>query len=118
MDHPIDASEWESWPADVALSEANLFAERAQNLVGVSEEQLKLQLGPPGEEAPGTRWETANRELILQADHDLRYFDLLPHVIVSFAIADGLVARVGYMPKWRKCPPEHVSSLHGAFAPE
>jgi hypothetical protein len=56
--------------------------------------------------------------VILQADRDLRYFDLLPHVVVSFAIAAGLVARVGYMPKWRKCPPQSVAAVGGAYAPQ
>jgi hypothetical protein len=115
---PAGATEWESWPADVALREVTSFAERAETLTGLSEEQLKRQLGLPGEEAPGTRWESATREVILQADRDLRYFDLLPHVVVSFAIAGGLVARVGYMPKWRRCPAGFASNLRGAYAPE
>ena len=116
--NPVELDGWESWPADVALGEVTSFAQRAQTLTGLSEEQLKRQLGPPGEEAPGTRWESASREVILQADRDLRYFDLLPHVIVLFAIARGVVARVGYVPKWRKCPPELATNLHGAYAPE
>ena len=117
MDH-ADTAGWDSWPAEVALSEATSFEERAHALTGISEEQLKLQIGSPGEEAPGTRWESATRELILQADRDLRYFNLLPHVIVSFAVSAGLVARVAYMPKWRRCPPEFASKLLGAYAPD
>ena len=102
----------------MALREAKSFAERAEALTGFPEEQLTRQLGLPGEEAPGTRWESADRALILQADRDLRYFNLLPHVIVSFAISAGTVARVGYLPKWRKCPPQFVGALGGAYAAE
>ena len=63
---PVTAAGWESWPADVALREVTSFAERAQGLLGLSEAQLKRQLGLPGEETPGTRWESASHELILQ----------------------------------------------------
>lgn len=115
---PVTAAGWESWPEDVALREVTSFAVRAQGLSDLSQAQLKRQLGVPGEETPGTRWESASHELMLQADRDLRYFDLLPHVIVSFSIAAEVVARVGYMPKWRRCPPEFVSNLGGAYAPE
>src|SRR5207248_1174732 len=113
-----DSAEWESWPADVVVSEATTFAERAQMLVGLREEQLKRKIGAPSELVGGTQWESASRQSILQADRDLRYFHLLPHAIVSFAIADGFVARDDYMPKWRRCPPDFESRLRGAYAPE
>ena len=114
----VDGPGWEIWPEDVALREVTSFAERAEALTGLSEEQLTRQVGLPSEEAPGTRWESADRALILQADRDLRYFNLLPHVVVSFAISAGIVVRVGYLPKWRKCPPHLVGTLGGAYAPE
>ena len=39
---PLNTDGWESWPEEVALSEAASFAGRAQMLKGLSEEQLKL----------------------------------------------------------------------------
>jgi len=114
----IDSAEWESWPADVTLREVTSFAECAQAFTGLSEVELKGKLGVPGEETRGTRWKSASGELILQADRDLRYFELLPHVIVAFAIAGGIVARVHYMPKWRSCPPAFASTLGDAYAPK
>lgn len=113
----MDAAGWESWSEDVALREVTSFAERAQGLVGHSEAELKRQLGFPGQETPGTQKWSASHELTV-ADRDLRYFHLLPHVIVSFSIAADVVAFVGFMPKWRSCPPEFISKLGGAYAPE
>jgi hypothetical protein len=110
-----DTANWDSWPVEVVFPEVESFQVRAQTLLGLFEEQLRLQLGQPGEVSAGTRWETANRELILQADRDLRYFDVLPHVVVSFAIADAIVKRVTYWPKWRRCPPECESQLGGGY---
>jgi hypothetical protein len=115
---PITAAGWESWPPEAVTDEVTAFAERAAVLTGISEEDLKSQFREPDEETPGTRWESADHIVTLQADRDLRYFDLLPHVIVSFSIAAEVVARVGFMPKWRRCPPEFVSNLDGAYAPE
>jgi|SRR5882672_495643 len=118
MDPPIDSAEWESWsPAAVARETAS-FEERAKSLIGLRDEQLTYQLGVPDEEVAGTRWESAGGELILHADRDLRYFGLLPHVIVSFAVASGCVARVLYTPKWRRCPANFVGELRRAYAPE
>ena len=117
-DHESSAA-WESWPPDVVNSEVTAFAERAIALTGISERDLELNLGAPGEKTAGTRWESADRRAILQADRDLRYYDLLPHVVVSFAILNGRVARVLYVPKWRRCPAEFATKLLGSvFVPD
>jgi hypothetical protein len=116
---PVDGGAgWESWSSEVVALEAASFDSQAQSLIGRSDEQLKHQLGVPDEDLSGTRWESAEGELLLQADRDLRYFGLLPHVVVSFAIAAGCVARVLYSPKWRRCPANFVSDLRRAYAPE
>src|SRR5207245_10185726 len=99
----IDSAEWESWPADVTLREVTSFAECAQAFTGLSEVELKGKLGVRGEETRGTRWRSARGELILQAARDIRYFELLPHGIVAFAIAGGIVARVQYLYAIRTC---------------
>ena len=53
-----DSAEWKSWPADVVVSEATTFAERARMLVGLPEEQLKRELGAPSELVGGSPWES------------------------------------------------------------
>jgi hypothetical protein len=109
---------WESWSPEVVRPEVTSFEGRANALTGLSEAELKSRLGPPGEQTSGTRWESASGEIILQADRDLRYFSILPHVVVSFAIANGFVARVAYLPKWRRCPSEIASNLSDSYAPK
>jgi hypothetical protein len=92
--------------------------QRAAVLTGISEEDLKSQFGAPDEETPGTRWGSADDIVTLQADRDLRYFQLLPHAVVSFSLVGQHVARISFCPKWRQCPPEFVKLLGAAFAPD
>jgi hypothetical protein len=110
---------WESWPPEAITDEATAFVEqRAAALTGISEEDLKSQFGAPDEETPGTRWMSADDVVTLQADRDLRYFQLLPHVVVSFSLVGEHVARIHFSPKWRQCPPEFAKLLGASFAPE
>ena len=110
---------WENWPPEVITDEVIAFVEqRAAVLTGISEEDLKSQFGVPDEEMPGTRWMSADDTVTLQADRDLRYFRLLPHVVVSFSLVCECVARIHYSPKWRRCPPEFAKLLGASFAPE
>lgn len=111
--------QWESWPQEAITDEVTAFVDqRYAALTGISEEDLKSQFGAPDEEMGGTRWMSADDIVTLQADRDLRYFQLLPHVVVSFAIVAEHVVRISFSPKWRKCPPEFVNLLGAAFAPE
>ena len=104
---------WESWSPEVVTAEAESFQETAALVVGLSEEELILRFGTPGEQVAGTCWMSAKGQPILQADRDVRYFALLPHTIVVFAMARGRIARVSYLPKWRRCPAEFADFLMG-----
>ena len=119
MNVDVTAGEgWECWSPDVVERELTSFEAQARALTGLTEDELKQRLGSPNEEVGGTRWESASGTLILQADRDLRYFALLPHVVVCFAVAGSTVARISYMPKWRRCPAGVANRLGGAYAPE
>ena len=110
---------WESWPPEIVVEEASSFKERADQLIGTAADELEVLLGTPGETVRGTQWSAKGGEAILHADRDLRYFNLLPHVVVAFAVAGGRVARISYLPKWRRCPAEFPATLLNAFyAPE
>ena len=99
-------------------AEVSSFQDRAQALVGLSEERLLQEVGAPGENVSGVRIEDGAGNLVLQADSDLRYFNLLPHTVVFFSIVKGMVARVSYFPKWKRCPPEFAKTLIGnIYAP-
>jgi hypothetical protein len=115
-----DAALWESWPIEVLTSEVESFADRAEALTGASEQELVLALGPPGDQTtPGIRVEDRHGALQFQADCDLNYFGLLDHTVVRFSMLQGRVARVGYFPKWKQCPPEFAAELLGnVYAPE
>jgi hypothetical protein len=109
---------WQSWSAEIVMVEVNSFQEEAQALTGLSEEVLLRQLGAPGETVPGTRIEDSRGNLVVHAEYDFRYFNLLAHTVVHFLIAKGVVARVSYFPKWQQCPPEFASTLIGnIYAP-
>ena len=117
MDH-VEAEEWEGWTRDIVEPEVAGFTERARALRGLTERALRSEIGEPDQQvAPGAGQWSESGELIFQSDADLRYFGLLAHTCVNISMKDGLVAGIGYFPKWKRCPLDRVAALGDAFAP-
>ena len=109
--------ETEFWDNETLSAETNQFSVTHPRLSGIEESQVYESFGAPDEVASGSQ-EIKDGQTVFEADRDLRYCSLLPHVTVCFSMFAERVHHLYFVPKVRWCSRKLRKAFGKQYAPQ
>ena len=109
--------ETEFWDKETLSAETKQFLVKHPRLSGIEESKVYESFGTPDEVVSGSQ-DSKDGQTVFEADRDLRYLSLLPHVTVCFSISGKNVHHLYFMPKVRRCSRKLRKALGKQYAPQ